>query len=281
MNTTPTTAPTTANHWHKRAFQGALIGALLAALAWRAAPDGRLHVVFLATQGDATLIQTPAGGYVLIDGGAEPAALTVALGRRMPFWRRTLDAVVLSLPDAAHLPGQVAALTRYRARVALAPPTAKHNLLLDEWHHLLNESATPIHIARPGDQLNLDGATLRILAIGDGDEAGMVMRLDYGATSVLFDHVGGSADEEALLAGGSLRSATLVAFPWQRDPHAPLLVALHPRALVLTDGQQADRPIEQTFVERTVGGARLFHERLDGVIEWSSDGKRAWITTER
>lgn len=281
MNTTPTTAPTTPNQWRKRAFQSALIGVILATLAWRAGPDGRLHVVFLATQGDAVLIQTPAGGYVLIDGGSEPAALTVALGRRMPFWCRTLDAVVLSIPNATHLPGQVAALARYRARVAIAPPLAERDLLLDEWRRLLNESATPIHIARPGDQINLDGATLRILALGDGADAGMVMRLDYGATSVLFDHVGGSADEEALLAGGSLRPATLVVFPWQRDPHAPIVAALHPRALILTDGQQANRPIEQTFVERTIGGARLFHERLDGMIEWSSDGKRTWITTER
>jgi beta-lactamase superfamily II metal-dependent hydrolase len=262
-------------------FQGALISVILAALAWRAGPDGRLHVAFLATQGDAALIQTPAGGYVLIDGGAEPAALTVALGRQMPFWCRTLDAVVLSIPDAAHLPGQVAALARYRARVAIAPPMPKPDLLLDEWRRLLKERATPIHIARPGDQINLDGATLRVLAIGDGVDSGMVLRLDYGATSVLFDHVGGSADEEALLASGLLRPATLVAFPWQRDPHAPIVAALHPRALVLTDGQQAARPIEQTFVERTIGGAHLFHERLDGMIEWSSDGTRAWITTER
>ena len=68
----------------------------------------------------------------------------------------------------------------------------KHDLLLDEWQRLLNEGATPIRIARPGDQLDLDGATLRILAIGDGGEAGLVMRLDYGATSVVFDHVGGA-----------------------------------------------------------------------------------------
>lgn len=279
MSTTST--PTTPNHWRRHAFQGALIGVLLAALAWRAGPDGRLHVVFIATQGDAALIETPKGGYVLIDGGAEPAALTVALGRRMPFWRRTLDAIVLSIPDGAHLPGQVAALARYRARVAIAPPMAKHDLLLDEWRRLLNESATPIHIARPGDQLNLDGATLRVLAIGDGAEAGMILRLDYGATSVLFDHVGGSADEDALLASGAIRPATLLVFPWQRDPHVPIVAALRPRALVLTDGQQADKPIEQTFVERSIGGARLFHERLDGLIDWSSDGKRTWITTER
>src|SRR5207237_7278804 len=97
-------------------------------------------VVFLETKGDAALIQTPAGGYVLIDGGADPTALATGLGRRMPFWRRTLDVVVLTSRDSMHLPGQIAALARYRAGLALAPPeVGKEGALLAEWLRLLGE----------------------------------------------------------------------------------------------------------------------------------------------
>jgi beta-lactamase superfamily II metal-dependent hydrolase len=233
----------------------------------------------LETKGDAVLIQTPAGGHVLIDGGGDPAALAAALGRQMPFWKRTLDVVVLTSTDAARLPGQVAALARYRAGLAIAPPTAKRGALIDEWRRLLAEQHTPARVARNGQRLDLGGATLRVLAAGDGDENGLVLRLDYGATSVLFDHSGGEADEEALAT--ALRPASLLAFPWQRDAHSAFVAALRPRAMVLTDGAQADRPIEQTFVERTIGGAALYHERLDGAITWISDGKRAWVETER
>jgi beta-lactamase superfamily II metal-dependent hydrolase len=225
------------------------------------------------------LIQTPAGGYVLIDGGGEPAALSAALGRQLPFWRRSLDAVVLTATDGAHLPGQVAALARYRAGLAIAPATAKRGALIEEWRRLLGEQDTPVRNARAGQRIDLGGATLRVLAAGDGDEQGLVLRLDYGATSVVFDHSGGEADEETLSAG--LRPASLLAFPWQRDAHTAFVAALQPRALVLTDGQQADKPVEQTFVERAIGGADLYHERLDGTITWISDGKRAWVETER
>jgi len=120
---------------------------------------------------------------------------------------------------------------------------------------------------------------LRVLAAGDGDEQGLVLRLDYGATSVVFDHSGGEADEESLAS--ALRPASLLAFPWQRDAHVAFVTALRPRAMVLTDGGQADQPVEQTFVERAIGGAALYHERLDGTITWISDGKRAWVETER
>jgi competence protein ComEC len=276
MTTTSETPP----RRRKLAIQLMLLAATLLALTWRAWPDGRLHVIFLEGRGDAALIQTPAGGYVLLDGGGDPAALTAALGRRMPFWRRALDAVVLTSADGGHLAGQVAALARYRADFALAPPATPRGATVDEWRRLLDQARTPVRAARPGDRLDLGGATLRVLAVGDGDEAGLLLRLDYGATSVVFDHMGGEADEEALAASAP-RRATLLAFPWQRDPRAAIVLALRPRALVFTDGQSADKPAELTFADRAVGGAALYHESLDGAIEWVSDGRRSWVVTER
>jgi beta-lactamase superfamily II metal-dependent hydrolase len=261
------------------AIRAAFLVLILALLAWRAWPSRQLRVIFLETRGDAALIQTPAGGYVLIDGGGDPSALSAALGRQLPFWQRSLDAVVITAADSAHLPGQVAALARYRAGMAVAPLLTRHGALIDEWRRLLAEQHTPIRSARSGQRIDIGGATLRVLAVGDGDEGGLVLRLDYGATSVVFDHSGSDAEDEMLTAG--LQQASLLAFPWQRDAHTPFVAALRPRAMVLTDGQQADRPIEQTFVERAIGGAALYHERLDGAITWISDGKRAWVETER
>jgi beta-lactamase superfamily II metal-dependent hydrolase len=257
-----------------------MLALVLALLAWHAWPSHQLRVIFLETKGDAVLIQTPAGGYVLIDGGSDPAALAAAIGRQLPFWRRTLGLVMLTSADGVHLPGQIAALARYDAGMVIAPAIAKRGALIEEWRRLLAEQHIPIRSARVGQRLDIGGATLRVLATGDGDEDGLVLRLDYGATSVVFDHSGGAADEETLTAAG-LRPATLLVFPWQRDAHTAFVAALRPRVMVLTDGQQADKPIEQTFVERAIGDAVLYHERLNGTITWISDGRRAWVETER
>ena len=275
------TIPDSPNNPHRRlAAQAAILALMLSVLAWRAWPSHELRVIFLETKGDAVLIQTPAGGYVLLDGGSDPSALSAALGRQLPFWQRTLALVVLTSADGAHLPGQVAALARYRAGLVLAPAIAKRSALIDEWRRLLAEQRTPVRSAHTGQRLGIGGMMLRVLAVGDGDEGGLVLRLDYGVTSVVFDHSGGEADQETLTAAG-LRPTNLLVFPWQRDAHNPFVTALRPRAMVLTDGQQADKPIEQTFVERAIGGAALYHERLDGAITWISDGKRAWVETER
>src|SRR5215216_6597645 len=168
------TTPDSPNNPHRRlATQAIILVLVLALLAWRAWPKHQLRVIFLETKGDAALIQTPAGGYVLIDGGSDPAALSAALGRQLPFWQRTLDLVVLTAVDGAHLPGQVAALARYRASRALAPTITKRGALIDEWQRLLAEQRTPVNTARVGQRIDIGGATLRVLAAGDGDESGL------------------------------------------------------------------------------------------------------------
>src|SRR5215211_2305614 len=130
--------------------QIAVVALALVFLAWRSWPDGKLRVIFLETKGDAVLIETPSGAYVLIDGGGDPAALAAALGRTMPFWRHTLAAVVLTTADLRHLPGQVAALERYHADIALAPAIRTRGAMIEQWRRLLGEQQTPIHVARPG-----------------------------------------------------------------------------------------------------------------------------------
>ncbi|GAB4209705.1 MAG: hypothetical protein OHK0022_41280 [Roseiflexaceae bacterium] len=258
---------------------GVLVGVLLL-LAWRAWPDGRLHVIALNTPGDALLIQTPAGGYALIDGGSDPAALATALGRQLPFWRRSLDLVVLTRTDRAQLPGQVAALARYQASSVLLAPGEHGGATFAEWRRLLAEQGAPVRTMRAGERLRLGGATLRVLATGDGEEHGPILRLDYGATSAVIAHSGGPDDEGALAEAGNLAPAALVVYPWERDAQNDFIGVLRPRWLFLTDGSRSDEPPQQSFAQREAGGAKVFHERTHGTVRWISDGRRSWVIHE-
>lgn len=251
-------------------IRAALLLAALAALAWRAQPDGNLHIIFPDVAGDAALIRAPAGGFVLVDGGSDPAALTDALGRAMPFWQRDLEAVVLTSPDAQRVPAQVAALARYRAAVAIAPPSDSRSATLAEWRRLLADQATPVRVARRGARLSIGGAAITVLA-ADGE--GALLRVEYGRTCAILAH----APPDAAATPGR---CDLLAFPWDLDPDAPLVHTVRPRQIVFTDGARSDDPPELTYAERAVGGASLYHEALDGRVEWVSDGRRAWISGE-
>ncbi len=251
---------------------------VLATTAWVQHPDGRLHLLFPVVAGDAIVIQAPSGEFVLIDGGADPSALAHTLGKRMPFWQHNLAAVVLTAPDLQRLPGQLAVVQRYQARRALVTPAALSggNATVREWRRILREQGTSLQAARPGDTLDLGGATLRVLAVGAGEEGGLLLRIDYGDTSVVLAHAFNPADAKPLIADG-LKRAQFVAFPWMYDPHEPLLATLRPQSILFTDGVHSDHPPLLTYTQRAIGSAKLYHERIDGAVEWISDGKSAWV----
>src|SRR5690606_35991676 len=88
-------------------------------LFWRAsatAGDGQFHITFLEVgSADAVLIQTPEGRNILINGGASVTELSDELGRRLPFFSRKLDWLIIASTQES----QLAALPRV---VEIYPP---------------------------------------------------------------------------------------------------------------------------------------------------------------
>lgn len=257
------------------ALGACLMALLVAALAQR--PDGRLHLHLLATPGDAALIQTPAGRFVLVDGGADPSQLALLLGRHMPYWRRELLATVLTDGGGRRLPGQVAALARYRPGLALAPPGLGTYGTAGEWRRLVAEAHVPALALRPGQRFDLDGATLVVLGVEPGEEGGAVLLISYGATRVLL-HTGGAAGDAAALAAAG-RPVDLLLYPWQRELDTPLVAALRPRAIAFTAAHEADEPALLSYADRRRHSPRIYHPANDGTVTLTSDGRRASITT--
>jgi competence protein ComEC len=76
--------------------------------------DKKLHVVICDVgQGDATLIRTPNGSDILIDGGPDNSVLA-CLGKHLPFWDKTIEIMVLTHPHSDHLTGLIDVAKRYR-----------------------------------------------------------------------------------------------------------------------------------------------------------------------
>ncbi len=75
--------------------------------------DGKLHLVFCDVgQGDAIFIRTSTGSNILIDGGPDDSVLN-CLSRHLPFWDKTLQAVILTHPHADHFTGLISVMKRY------------------------------------------------------------------------------------------------------------------------------------------------------------------------
>lgn len=179
-----------------------------------------LKVSFLDVgQGDAIFIEAPNGNQVLIDGGPNKAVLK-ELGKVMPFYDRTIDAVIATHPDKDHTNGLIDVLKNYRVGFVMEPGVSSDTGAYQELEKTISDKKLPRILAKRGMSLNLgDGARLNILFPDrntDGWEtntASIVAKLTYGNNSFLLTGDSPIAIEKylSIIEGKNLKSDVLKA----------------------------------------------------------------------
>ena len=183
---------------------------LLLTLTWGGSrPDGHLHVYFLDVErGMATLIQTPSGRFVLIDGGGSATQLNAHLGQRLPFGQRQLDLLIATHPGGDYTTSLPPLFDRYRVEQLITNGTELGQSPL--YTPLLDAAlaaGTAVHPAQAGETIRIeDGVRLEILHPGperhpdSHAENGVVVRLVYGEFSLLLPGAVGEWGQGQILA---------------------------------------------------------------------------------
>ena len=271
----------------------AVLTCLASALIWLAAsaPDsGRLTVTFLDVgQGDAILIEGPDGHRVLVDGGPSGETISAALGRRLPFYDRRLDMVVLTHPQQDHLGGLPQVLERYSVRSVLANPLAADSAAYRAWSDaLVAHGISPVSSAR-GQVIDLGhGATISVISASSDAQAindsSLVLRLTMGDISFLLTGDITEAGEAAIVRTGTdLRTTVLkVAHHGSStSTSTQLLGRAKPLVDVISVGadNRYGHPVAQVL-ERLEGD---LIQRTDesGDVTLSTDGHSLWLETQR
>ena len=160
----------------KKYFKYYFLGALFcgAVFAWYAvAAESRtgLEVDFLDVgQGDAIFIQAPNGNQVLLDGGPPNRAVLRQLSKVMPFYDRSIDALILSHPHLDHYGGLIDLMGKYKINLEMDSgnysklkndsATAKDNLFslsgLNEYQQAIKTNNIKHLLAKRGMRINLD-----------------------------------------------------------------------------------------------------------------------------
>ena len=151
-----------------------------------------LTVAFLDIgQGDAIFIEAPSGAQVLLDGGPNKRVLR-ELARMMPFYDRSIDAVIASHPDKDHIGGLPAVLTRYDVGMAIDPGLPHDTAVYQEFERLIKEKNIERIRARRGQIIWLDESVYLEILFPDRDpkgwdtnDASIVARLVYGDISFM------------------------------------------------------------------------------------------------
>jgi competence protein ComEC len=136
----------------------------LVAHEWTRIPDGKLHIAFLDIgQGDSVLITTPGNQRIIVDGGPNWSLLE-RLGEELPFFRRSIDLLILSHSDADHISALPEVLYRYDIKKILLTGIARDTAIYSAFLEAARESGAEILLAEAGNDLSLgEGVMLDIL----------------------------------------------------------------------------------------------------------------------
>ena len=259
-------------------------------------PDGNLHVYFLDIgQGDSTLIVTPSGRQVLIDGGPDGDVASQRLAEVLPSGDRSLDLMVMTHLDSDHSHGLLEVLDRYTVGAVLTGVYEEGNAMQGRWEQRLDlHAVAPVEVRAGHSILLEEGVELEVLnppqerLLGDSNNDSVVLRLTYGETSVLLT---GDIEEEAerrlVNSDASLMSTVLKVGHHGSGTSTTqrFLNAVSPRIAVISAG--ADNPYghpSPVVVERlegSVGDSAVFRTDRHGTVEVVSDGETVWVRTGR
>ncbi|MDR1615990.1 MAG: DNA internalization-related competence protein ComEC/Rec2, partial [Syntrophomonadaceae bacterium] len=194
---------------------------------WPAAwvDKGLAEAVFVDVgQGDCTLLKSPQGKFVLIDGGGSEYS---AVGQRklLPYLRHRgineLYMIINTHPDADHLRGLEEILPEVKVRYAAIPAVLSHAPAYENFFRLLKESRTQLILLSAKQVVNIENNwNLEVVYAGqpgensdDYNENSAVIRSSFGLFSLIITGDVGTETLETIVEDKNPPSSLIVKVP--------------------------------------------------------------------
>lgn len=167
----------------------------------------KLSITFLDIgQGDATLIRTPKGQDIIIDGGPDNS-LSKKLGAYLPFGDRDIEMMILSHPHSDHITGLIEVLKYYTVRELITTGVYCGTSECKEFEKIIKEKNIPVRLIEHRQEIVIeDGVSFDVIfpdksfsniKMDNLNNASIVSRLIYASTSAMFS---GDYENEELLS---------------------------------------------------------------------------------
>lgn len=253
---------------------------------WRASAttgDGQLHITFLeAGSADAVLIQTPEGRNILINGGASTSKLSDELGRRLPFFSRKLDWLIIASTQEEQLAALPRVLERYPPENVLWSGNVQASFPAQTLDKFFAEEGIPVSRVEAGQRLELgDGAFIEIQAVGP---KGSVVLIQYENFRALLPIGMSEGILEELEYGNVIGNVDvlLLADSGYAPSNPPDIIEnVNPKLVVLSVAAGDPNGLPSESVLESLDGFSVLRTDRSGWISVITDGDQLRVEVER
>lgn len=248
-------------------------------LDWQSSHKGFTFAMLDVGQGDALFIESPTGTQILVDGGP-PKKILNQLSRVMSPFDRTIDAFIITNPDADHISGFLDVLKLYKVDKVFESGALTDSKTYQTLRDEMRKNNIPDILAKKGMKLDLGGGVTIDILFPDRDvsawatnDGSTVAKLSYGNTSVMLTGDATIKTEKIILGENSqtqLRSTILkVGHHGSRTSSSPEFVkAISPTYAFISDGKdnKYGHPHQETLDTLSSLGAKILRTDLLGAI---------------
>ncbi len=230
-------------------------------------------------QGDALFVESPAGTQVMFDTGPTHSVMGPLQKVMSPF-DKTIDAIVITNPDADHLGGAMDILKNYKVGTVFESGALTDSKTYQNFKAELKRQNIPDILAKRGMRLNMGGGVSIDILFPDRDVAAwatndgsVVARLIYGSTSIMLTGDAPIKTEKIILTENSaeqLKSTILkVGHHGSRTSTSfQFAKAISPQYALISDGKDNNygHPHEETLATLAQIGAKIMRTDMLGSI---------------
>ena len=242
-------------------------------------------------QGDGLFIESPTGTQIMFDGGSARKVLG-PLSRVMPFYDKSIDAILITNPDADHIGGFLDILKNYKVGKVFESGTFNDSKTYQNLEEEIKRQNIPDILLKRGMKLDLGGGAVIDILFPDRDvstwnsnDGSVVAKLTYGSNSVMLTGDATIKTEQIILNENSktqLQSTILkVGHHGSRtSTSASFVEAVAPTYALISDGKdnKYGHPHRETLDTLVSYGVKIFRTDLLGTIIMQSDGKNAMFS---
>ena len=157
-------------------------------------------------QGDSLFIESPTGTQIMFDVGPAHKVLG-SLSRIMSPFDRSIDALVVTNPDADHIGGFAEVFKNYKVGMILESGALTDSKVYQNFKEEIKKQNIPDILAKRGMKLDLGGGVLIDILFPDRDvsswatnDGSVIARLTYGKTSIMLTGDSTAKTEKIILS---------------------------------------------------------------------------------